>query len=205
MQKSFSYAALLFCSLALCAAPAWASATVGKPAPAFTATDDNGKTVSLSDFKGKIVVLEWTSSECPIVKKHYDSNNMQKLQKEATAAGVVWLSVDSSGLKNPGYMDGPAAKAWIKNRNAAPSDLLIDAAGTVGHLYGAKTTPHMFVIDKSGTLVYAGAIDSIPSADSADIAKAKNYVAAALSEVEAGKPVTIAETKSYGCGVKYGE
>jgi len=123
MQKSFSCAALLFCSWVLCAAPAWASATVGKPAPDFTATDDSGKTVTLSDFKGKIVVLEWTSSECPVVKKHYDSGNMQKLQKEAAAAGVVWLSVDSSGLKNPGYMDGPAAKAWIKSRNAAlPAD-----------------------------------------------------------------------------------
>ena len=207
MQKSFIIlsTALLFSLCALCATPAAAAAVVGKPAPDFTATDDSGKTVKLSDFKGKIIVLEWTSNECPIVKKHYDSNNMQNLQKLATGQGIVWLSVDSSGLKKPGYMDGPTAAAWIKSRNASPTDLLIDASGAVGHLYGAKTTPHMFVIDKNGTLAYAGAIDSIPSADPNDIAKATNYVQAALSEVEAGKPVAIAETKSYGCSVKYGE
>src|ERR1700744_2286776 len=127
MQKSFTVlsAALLFSSWALCATPAAAAAVVGKPAPDFSATDDHGKTVRLSDFKGKIVVLEWTSNECPIVRKHYDSNNMQKLQKDAAAQGVVWLSVDSSGPKNPGYMDGAAAQAWIKSRNAAPADLLI--------------------------------------------------------------------------------
>ena len=185
--------------------PAAASTVVGKPAPDFSATDINGKTVKLSDFKGKIVVLEWTSSECPIVKKHYDSGNMQKLQKDAAAQGVVWLSVDSSAPKKPGYMDGAAATAWIKSRNASPADLLIDSSGAVGHLYGAKTTPHMFVIDKSGNLAYAGAIDSISSADPADVAKAKNYVEAAMSEIETGKSVTVAETKSYGCSIKYGE
>ena len=207
MQKSSTFlcAALLFFAGTVYTFPAAASPVIGQPAPAFTATDDNGKTIKLSDFKGKIVVLEWTSNECPIVKKHYDSNNMQKLQKQATADGVVWLSVDSSAQKNPGYMDGPTAKAWIKSRNASPTDLLIDASGTIGHLYGAKTTPHMFVINKAGTLVYAGAIDSIPSSDPKDVAKATNYVQTALNELEAGKPVTIAETQSYGCGVKYGE
>jgi peroxiredoxin len=207
MQKSLTVlsAALLFCSWALCASPAAASVAIGKPAPDFTATDISGKAVKLSDYKGKIVVLEWTSNECPIVKKHYDSGNMQKLQKLASAEGVVWLSVDSSGPKNAGYMDGKAAAAWIKDRNAAPTDLLVDASGSVGHLYGAKTTPHMFVIDKNGNLVYAGAIDSIPSSDQKDIAKATNYVQAALDALQAGKPVAVAETQSYGCGVKYGE
>jgi len=207
MQKSFTVlsAALLFCSWALCASPAAASAVPGKPAPDFTTTDINGKTVKLSDYKGKIVVLEWTSSECPFVKSHYDSGDMQKLQKLAAAQGVVWLSVDSSAPKNPGYMDGPAAAAWIKTHNAAPADLLIDSSGAVGHLYDAKTTPHMFVIDKNGNLAYAGAIDSVPSTDPKDIAKATNYVQAALNELQAGKPVTLAQTKSYGCGVKYGE
>ncbi len=207
MQKSFAVlsAALLFCSWSLSASPAAAAAVVGKPAPAFSAMDTSGKTVSLADFKGKIVVLEWTSSECPIVKKHYDSSNMQKLQKAAAAAGVVWLSVDSSGLKNPGYMDGPAATAWIKSRNAEHPDLLIDPSGAVGHLYGAKTTPHMFVIDKNGNLVYAGAIDSIPSPDPKDIVKATNYVQAALTALQAGKPVAVAETQSYGCSIKYSQ
>ncbi len=203
MKKSLVLGtALLFCAWAL---PASASAVVGQPAPAFTATDDSGKTVSLSDYKGKIVVLEWTSSECPIVKKHYDSGNMQKLQKAATGTGVVWLSVDSSGPKNPGYMDAAAANAWIKSRSASPTDLLIDSSGAVGHLYGAKTTPHMFVIDKNGVLAYAGAIDSISSADPADIPKATNYVQAALQELKAGKPVSVSETQSYGCSVKYGQ
>ena len=207
MQKSFTvlFAALLFCSWVFCATSAAAAVAVGKPAPDFSATDSSGKTVKLSDFKGKIVVLEWTSNECPIVKKHYDSNNMQKLQKNAAAQGVVWLSVDSSGTHKPGYMDGAAAQAWIKSRNASPTDLLIDPSGAVGHLYEAKTTPHMFVIDKNGTLAYTGAIDSISSADPADVPKAKNYVQAALDELEAGKAVTVAETKSYGCSIKYGE
>lgn len=206
MQKSFvSLSAVLMLSAwAFTATPASAMAVVGQPAPNFSATDDNGKTVSLSDYKGKIVVLEWTSSECPFVKKHYDSGNMQKLQKQAKAAGVVWLSVDSSGAKNPGYMDAAAAQAWIKSRNAAPTDLLIDETGAVGHLYGAKTTPHMFVIDKAGNVAYAGAIDSVASPDPHDIAGATNYVQAALASIEAGKPVATPETKSYGCGVKYG-
>jgi len=207
MQKSLAVlsVALLFSSWAFCATPAWAMAVVGQRAPDFTATDDAGKTVKLSDYKGKIVVLEWTSNECPFVKKHYDSGNMQKLQKQAKADGVVWFAVDSSGAKNPGYMDAAAAQDWLKSHNAAPTDLLIDESGAVGHLYGAKTTPHMFVIDKVGNVAYAGAIDSVASPDPHDIAGATNYVQAALAAVEAGKPVAVAETKSYGCGVKYGQ
>ena len=207
MQKAFAIfsTTLVFCSWALCATPAAAEAVVGKPAPDFEAKDDSGKTVKLSDFKGKIVVLEWTSNECPVVKKHYDSGNMQRLQKLATAEGIIWLSVDSSGMKRRGYMDGPAAKAWVAGRRASPTDFLIDASGAVGHLYGAKTTPHMFIIDKNGTVAYAGAIDSIPSANPKDIDKAINFVQSALNELKAGKPIKIAETKSYGCGIKYGE
>lgn len=197
--SSFTAAAMLL------SAPAAFAVTIGDVAPAFTAMDAAGKTVHLSDYKGKIVVLEWTSTECPFVKKHYDSGNMQKLQKAAADNGVVWLSVDSSGKDKPGYMDGAAATEWIKNRNAAPSDVLIDAEGNLGHLYGAKTTPHMFVIDKDGKLAYAGAIDSKPSTDPADVTGATNYVSAALSELEAGKSVTVSATQSYGCSVKYSE
>jgi len=195
-----STALFIYSSAAAFAAPP----AIGQPAPAFTGTDSSGKTVNLSDFKGKIVVLEWTSSECPFVKKHYDSGNMQKLQKQAAADGVVWLSIDSSAPQNPGYMDGPAATAWIKDHNAAPADLLIDGSGDIGHLYQAKTTPHMFVIDKNGNLAYAGAIDSIPSVNPDDAAKAANYVQAAVDALKTGKPVAITEVQSYGCSIKYG-
>lgn len=195
--------ALGFTAGAFIAQPALAAAIVGQPAPDFTATDAAGKTVHLSDYKGKIVVLEWTSSECPFVHKHYDSGNMQKLQKAAAADGIVWLSVDSSAEGHAGYMKGAEAQAWEKQEGAAPADFLIDASGAVGHLYGAQTTPHMFVIGKDGKLVYAGAIDSILTADQADIAKATNYVTAAIDALKAGKPVEVSSTKSYGCGVKY--
>lgn len=195
--------ALGFTAGAFIAQPALAAAIVGQPAPDFTATDAAGKTVHLSDYKGKIVVLEWTSSECPFVHKHCDSGNMQKLQKAAAADGIVWLSVDSSAEGHAGYMKGAEAQAWEKQEGAAPADFLIDASGAVGHLYGAQTTPHMFVIGKDGKLVYAGAIDSILTADQADIAKATNYVTAAIDALKAGKPVEVSSTKSYGCGVKY--
>ena len=202
MKKILLLAALLV----VCAAPrALALPVVGEAAPAFTATDADGKNISLADFKGKTVVLEWTSNECPFVKKHYGAGNMQKLQKEAAAQDVIWLSVDSSAVGKPGYLDGAAAKNWLGSEGAAPAHFLIDASGDVGRLYGAKTTPHMFVIDKDGKLAYAGAIDSVASADPADIAKADNYVTDALTALAAGEQVKLAETQSYGCGVKYGE
>jgi peroxiredoxin len=180
-----------------------ASAVVGQPAPAFTATDTNGKPESLADFKGKWVVLEWTNNECPFVGKHYGSGNMQKLQKAYTGKGVTWLSVISSGPGKEGYLDAAKANALTKERGAAPSAVLLDPEGAVGRLYGAKTTPHMFVIDPQGKIVYQGAIDDRPSTDVADIAKAKNYVSAALDEAMAGKPVTTVSSAPYGCAVKY--
>ena len=179
------------------------TATVGQTAPAFTLTDTSGKKHSLSDFSGKTVVLEWVNHECPFVKKHYGSGNMQALQREATGKGVVWLSVNSSAPGKQGHLDAKLGAAAIAEKKSASTALLLDSEGTVGKLYGAKTTPHMYVIDAKGTLVYAGAIDDKPSTDPADVTGAKNYVRAALDEVLAGKPVTTATTQSYGCSVKY--
>jgi alkyl hydroperoxide reductase subunit AhpC len=176
---------------------------VGKPAPAFSLPDPNGKTVSLAEQQGKWVVLEWTNPECPFVRKHYGSGNMQKLQDTYTAKGVVWLSVASSA---PGKEGNYPPDQWIKvqkDRNAHPTALLLDPDGRVGRAYGAKTTPHMFVIDPTGTLVYQGAIDDHSSPFEASISGAKNYVAAALDEGMSGKPVSTASTKPYGCSVKY--
>jgi len=188
----------------LVAAPSRADAPkVGQPAPNFTATDINGKSRSLSEFKGKYVVLEWHNQGCPFVKKHYDSGNMQKLQKELTAKGAVWLSIISSAPGAQGYVTPEQEKAYLAEKKAAPSDVLFDPEGSVGHLYGAKTTPHMFVIDDKGVLVYAGAIDDRPSTEASDVATAKNFVRAAYEESSAGKPVSTTSTAPYGCGVKY--
>lgn len=192
-------------SFALAAMPAtsFAAAKVGAPAPAFTAVDSSGKEVSLADYKGKTVVLEWLNKGCPYVQKHYGSGNMQKLQKAYTAKGVVWLSVVSSAEGKQGYVTGPEADADTKASGAAPSKVLLDPEGTLGSLYGAKTTPHMYVVDKAGVLRYSGAIDSDSSADPGAIASAENYVAGALDAVLAGKKVAKASTKPYGCSVKY--
>jgi peroxiredoxin len=176
---------------------------VGQPAPNFTATDLAGKQRSLAEFKGKYVVLEWHNQGCPFVKKHYDTGNMQKLQKELTAKGAVWLSVISSAPGSQGYVTPQQEKAYLAEKQAAPTTVLFDPEGTVGHAYGAKTTPHMFVIDDKGILIYAGAIDDKPSTDTADVADAKNFVRAAYEEASAGKSVTTASTAPYGCGVKY--
>jgi peroxiredoxin len=176
---------------------------VGQPAPNFTATDLAGKQRSLAEFKGKYVVLEWHNQGCPFVKKHYDTGNMQKLQKELTAKGAVWLSVISSAPGSQGYVTPEQEKAYLAEKQAAPTTVLFDPEGTVGHAYGAKTTPHMFVIDDKGILIYAGAIDDKPSTDTADVADAKNFVRAAYEEASAGKSVTTASTAPYGCGVKY--
>jgi peroxiredoxin len=182
---------------------AHAAPEVGKPAPDFTATDSNGKTVRLSDFKGKIVVLEWTNDGCPFVQKHYSSHNMQSLQKDETSKGIVWLSIVSSAPGSQGYVTGPEANELTQSRGASPTAVLLDPEGTVGHLYDARTTPHMFIVNKDGILVYMGGIDDKPTANPADIANAKNYVRAALDEVMAGKPVQSAVTRPYGCSVKY--
>jgi peroxiredoxin len=187
------------------AAPAAAEAVVGLAAPSFTLADSNGKPHSLADFRGKAVVLEWWNHQCPFVGKHYGSGNMQRLQKEWTAKGVVWLTVNSSATGKQGHVDGTQANALMKEKGGAPTAVLLDHDGKVGRAYGAKTTPHMFVIDPRGTLVYAGGIDDKPSTDQADVATAKNFVAAALAEVTAGKPVTTATSQPYGCSVKYAD
>jgi peroxiredoxin len=179
------------------------SARVNAPAPDFSATDSYGKTQKLSDQKGKIVVLEWTNDGCPFVGKHYRSGNMQALQKKYTGQGVVWFTVVSSATGTQGYVTPEEANRDITTRGAAPTAVLLDPTGALGHLYGAQATPHMYVINPEGQLVYMGAIDDIPSADVADIAHAKNYVAAAIEEVKAGKRVSVPATKAYGCSVKY--
>lgn len=190
--------------VALLASPLTIYATkIGEAAPAFTATDTKGKAHSLADFKGKWIVLEWHNNGCPYVKKHYEGGNMQKLQKEWTAKGVVWLSIISSAPGTQGYVTAPDADAYVAKMAAAPTAVLLDPEGTVGRLYEAKTTPQMFVIDPQGVLVYNGAIDDKPTSDQADLATAANYVSAALTEAMAGKPVTTATTRPYGCSVKY--
>lgn len=199
-------AALPLCLGLLAAASAMtahANPQVGQPAPAFTATDSNGKTVTLAELKGKTVVLEWTNDGCPYVKKWYGSGEMQKLQKDAAAQGVVWLSVISSAPGAQGFVDGAGANELSKTRNAAPAHVLLDPKGTIGHAYQAETTPHMYVIAPDGKLAYQGGIDSIASTKPADIAKAEPYVRNAIQAVTAGKPVEKAVTRPYGCGVKY--
>ncbi|MFG6486429.1 redoxin domain-containing protein [Roseateles sp. BYS78W] len=187
------------------AAPALAlaAAAVDAPAPAFTATTADGKAVSLADFKGRTVVLEWTNADCPYVRKHYGSGNMQSQQKAATAQGVVWLQVISSAPGQQGFVDGATAQKLNAERGAAPTATLLDPQGDLGRLYGAQTTPHLFVIKGDGTLAYKGGIDSIASADRADIAKAEPYVTEALAAVAAGRNVEKASTRPYGCSVKY--
>jgi len=180
-----------------------ASATVGKPAPEFTLTDTNGKTHKLSDSKGKYVVLEWINHQCPFVKKHYDSGNMQALQKEWTGKEVVWYSINTSAPGKEGHTKPEEANALTQEKAAAPTALLLDTDGKVGKAYGAKTTPHMYVINPEGVLVYKGAIDDKASTDVEDVKGAKNYVSAALTEAQAGKPVSEPLTKEYGCSVKY--
>jgi hypothetical protein len=175
----------------------------GVAAPAFAAQDIAGNTVRLGDFAGKTVVLEWTNNGCPFVAKHYDSGNMQALQRRHTEAGGVWLVVASSAPGKQGHVTPDEARADLKRWTAAPSGFLLDPDGVVGRLYDARATPHMVVIDRTGALAYMGAIDDIPSANPRDVNTAKNYVAAALDELAAGKPVTVAATRAYGCTVKY--
>jgi peroxiredoxin len=190
-------------SFLLTAATALAAVKTGEPAPDFKLADTRGKQHSLADYKGKYVVLEWVNHDCPFVKKHYDSGNMQQLQKEWVGKEVVWLTINSSA---PGKQGNMPAEKWVEvtqQKKAAPTAVLIDEEGTVGKKYGAETTPHMFVINPDGELIYQGAIDSIRSADKEDVPKATNYVDAALESAMAGKPVKMASTKAYGCSVKY--
>lgn len=183
-----------------------AAPTVGRPAPTFSVIDSTGATVSLADFKGKFVVLEWTNDGCPFVQKHYHGNsggNMQALQQQVRDQGAVWLSVISSAPGKQGHVSGAQADQLSERRGATPTHVLLDASGDVGRLYAAKTTPHMFIVDPEGILIYAGGIDSIPSADVEDISKATPYVELALAQAMAGEPVGHPLTKPYGCSVKY--
>jgi peroxiredoxin len=200
-MKRILFASLLTLFLA---APALAKVSIGQPAPDFTLTDSNGKSRSLSEFKGKVVVLEWNNPLCPFVGKHYGGGNMQKQQADATAAGVVWLTINSSATDNQGDITGAEANAYIAKVGAKPTAYLLDPSGQVGHLYGARTTPQMYVIDKDGVLAYMGGIDSIASTDKDDLAKATQYVPQALAELAAGKPVSVTTSEPYGCSVKYG-
>lgn len=203
MKMTWTAAAAL-CLATLAAAPAAvAQAVVNQPAPAFSVQDASGKTVSLADFKGKHVVLEWTNPGCPFVQKHYNSGNMPATQKDAVAKGVVWLTVSSTAPSASDYKSPADLSAWMKSTSAVPTATLMDNDGKVGKAYGARTTPHMYVIDPQGKLIYAGAIDSKPTANAADIKVATNYVGQALNEALAGKPVSQASTTPYGCSVKY--
>lgn len=176
---------------------------LGKTAPDFSATSTKGASVKLSDFKGKLVVLEWSNHQCPYVRKHYGSGNMQKTQAAAKALGVVWVTIISSAPGEQGHVDAAEADKLTVERKASPAHVVLDPRGQIGRLYAAKVTPHMFIIGTDGALLYKGAIDSIRSSRQADIEKAKNYVTAALGEIKAGKPVTDTDTAAYGCTIHY--
>ena len=178
-------------------------AKVGEAAPAFTANATNGSPVSLASYKGKIVVLEWTNHECPYVRKHYETGNMQALQREATGQGAIWLTLISSAKGEQGYVTAAQADDLTTSRKAAPTAVLLDEPGVVGRMYGATNTPHMYVVDKAGALIYAGAIDDRPTTRRADVPGASNYVRAALESVSTGQPVKTPITRAYGCTVKY--
>lgn len=199
MKQSFLSAVGAAC---LMAAPA-SALEIGQPAPDFTAKDISGKEQTLSAYKGKIVVLEWTNPECPFVHKHYDGGNMQSVQTYAAEKDVVWLSINSSGEGMEGNMSAEAAAEVVKKNKAVPTGYILDPKGEIGHLYEAKSTPHMFVVDKDGALAYEGAIDDKPTPDPADIPGAKNYVKAAIDALTSGGKIETAKTRAYGCSVKY--
>ena len=195
--------AILALPALLLAAAAQSAPAVGQPAPAFTLQDANGRAVQLADFRGKYVVLEWTNPGCPYVRKHYDSGNMAATQQDALARGAVWLSINSTEKASFDWLEPAKLVAWQKDRKVQPTATLLDEEGTVGRAYGARTTPHMYIVDPQGRLVYAGGIDSIPSSSRDDIARAVNYVKQGLSEATAGKPISAATTRAYGCAIKY--
>jgi peroxiredoxin len=179
------------------------AARIGEAAPDFTATDSNGKTQHLADYRGKYVVLEWHNNGCPYTRKHYESGNMENLQKEWTARGVVWFTVISSAPGEQGYVTAEQENQYMQQMHAAPTAALLDPNGDLGHLYGAKTTPDMFIINPEGVLIYEGAIDNRATPDASDIPGALNYVSQALTEAMAGRPVSVPVSQPYGCGVKY--
>ena len=196
-------AAALVAAVAAISSSAWAAAVPGQPAPTFRGVDVNGKAVALADFRGKTVVLEWNNPNCPFVQKHYTSGNMQALQQKNTAAGVVWLAINSTTESHSDYMAPAKLAGWFGEQKAAPTAIVMDPKGEIGRAYGAKVTPHMYVVDPKGTLVYAGAIDDKRSANPADVKTSTNHVAVALGELAAGKAVSTAATTAYGCTIKY--
>ena len=200
--KLLTLAFTAFCTAALSAAEA---PRVGTPAPGFSLSDSSGKKHSLGDFKGKYVVLEWFNPGCPFVQKHYKSDNMQGLQKQFTSKDVVWLTIDSSAPGTEGYLTPEEANKQIADWKIKSTALLLDPDGKVGHEYAATNTPHMYVVDPTGKLIYSGAIDSKPTANPDDIASSTNYVKAALDEAMAGKPVTTPNSRAYGCSIKYAQ
>lgn len=202
-RRAVMAAAVALGATFLMGASAIAAPSVGQAAPDFVAVDTAGTQHKLSDFAGKYVVLEWTNPGCPFVKKHYGSGNMPATQKAATAKGVVWLAVNSTERAASDYLKPAELDAWMKSQSAAPTATLMDEDGVIGQAYGARTTPHLYIIDPKGVLVYAGGIDSIPSARVDDIKTATNYVNQALGEAFGGKPVSAATTKAYGCSIKY--
>src|SRR5271170_5040419 len=204
MNRSTLYRTLLV--LMLCAVPLLiAAAKVGDAAPAFTATASNGKTVHLADYRGKYVVLEWHNNGCPYVGKHYKSGNMQRLQKQWTSQGVVWLTILSSAPGKQGYVTANEENDYLAKMQAAPTAALLDPTGEIGHLYEAKTSPQMVVINPQGVVIYSGAIDDKPTTDVQDVPNATNYVSLALQQSMSGKPVQTAATRPYGCSVKYAD
>lgn len=203
MKKYLPVFTVLLLSAWFSSASWGANAAVGQPAPNFSLVDTQGKQHTLSDYAGKTVVLEWTNPDCPFVKKHYMSNNMQNLQQSAREGGVVWLSIGSSAPGKQGHYAPDVWNQLTEERGATPTAVLLDPDGQVGQTYGAQTTPHMYVINAGGVLVYQGAIDNIPSTDPEDVEDSENYVRKALSELAAGKPVSTSSTKAYGCSVKY--
>jgi peroxiredoxin len=198
LRKTFLACVTLAVATAVTAAP-----SVGQPAPDFTLKDANGKAVKLSDYRGKHVVLEWTNPGCPYVKKHYDSGNMPATQQEAVGKGAVWLSINSTEAGSGDYLAPAKLASWQKDRKAAATAMLMDEEGTVGKAYGARTTPHLYIVDPQGKLIYAGGIDSIASSNADDIKKATNYVRQGLTEAMAGKPLSASATRPYGCSIKY--
>jgi len=202
MKRSTLFtAALLLCAVA----PVLWAAKVGDAAPQFTATASNGKTVHLADYRGKYVVLEWHNNGCPYVGKHYNSGNMQRLQKQWTSQGVVWLTILSSAPGKQGYVTANEENDYLAKMQAAPTAALLDPTGEIGHLFEAKTSPQMVVINPQGVVIYSGSIDDKPTTDLQDVPHATNYVSLALEQAMAGKPVQTAATRPYGCSVKYAD
>ena len=205
MSQTRRFTLAFAAAMALSGSAGYAAAqpAIGKPAPDFTAKDADGKSVSLADYKGKTVVLEWTNDECPFVKKHYGGQNMQALQKKWTAKDVVWLTIVSSPPGEQGSADGPRAKRLTADRGAAPTAVVLDPTGDVGRAFKAQVTPHMYIVRGDGTLAYMGGIDDKPSAKTEDLKGAKNFVDAALTEMADGKPVSVQTSRPYGCTVKF--